>query len=77
MIPVNVLLVLDGKAWSLQMEERVLLHSSAWLGVFIYLIWATYGFTVEYVRTTEWRNPIRWPIFGPYVTLYLATVMFY
>jgi hypothetical protein len=32
---------------------------------------------VEYVGEIEWRNPIRWPVFGPYVFLYLATVMFY
>ena len=74
---VSVLLALNGKAWSLRMEERVLLHSSAWLGGFIYPIWAIFGYTVEYIRKTKWRDPIRWPIFGPYVTLYLATVMFY
>ncbi len=62
---VSVLLILGGKACSL------------WLGGFVYLIWAIYGYAVEYVRKTEWRNPIRWPIFGPYMTLYLATVMFY
>ena len=45
---VSVLLLLGGKTWSL------------WLGGFIYLIWAVYGYTV-----------------GPYVLLYLATVMFY
>ncbi|MCZ7546792.1 MAG: hypothetical protein M5R40_26195 [Anaerolineae bacterium] len=44
---------------------------------FIYLIWAVFGFAVEYVQGIEWRNPIRWSIFGPYVVLYLATVMLY
>jgi len=62
---VSVLLLLGGMAWSL------------WLGGFLYLIWATYGYSAEYVKRIEWRNPIRWPIFGPYVFLYLATVMFY
>jgi hypothetical protein len=62
---VSVLLLLGGKTWSL------------WLGGFIYLIWAVYGYTVEYAKGIQWRNPIRWPIFGPYVLLYLATVMFY
>jgi hypothetical protein len=62
---VSVLLLLGGKTWSL------------WLGGFIYLIWAVYGYTVEYAKGIQWRNPIRWPIFAPYVLLYLATVMFY
>jgi len=61
----SVLLLLGGKTWAL------------WLSGFIYLIWAIYGYTVEYAKRTEWRNPIRWPIFGPYVFLYLATAMFY
>ena len=62
---VSVLLLLGGMTWSL------------WLGGFLYLMWATYGFTVEYIKRIEWRNPIRWPIGGPYLFLYLATVMFY
>jgi hypothetical protein len=48
-----------------------------WLSGFIYLIWAIYGYLVEYVRGIQWRTPIRWSIFGPYIVLYLATVMFY
>jgi hypothetical protein len=62
---VSVLLLLGGKPWWL------------WLGGFIYLVWAIFGYIVEYIKEIEWRNPIRWPIFGPYVVLYLATVMFY
>ena len=64
-VVVSIILLLGGKTWSL------------WMSGFIYLIWALYGYTVEYVKRIEWRNPIRWPIFGPYVFLYLATVMFY
>ena len=62
---VSLLILLGGKPWSL------------WLGGFIYLIWATLGYTVEYVKDVQWRNPIRWSIFAPYIFLYLATVMFY
>jgi len=62
---VSVLLVLGGKTWSL------------WSGGFVYLIWAIYGYVVEYVKGIQWRNPIRWPVFGPYVLLYLATTMLY
>ena len=50
---------------------------SLWVGGSLYLVWATLGFVVEYVARIRWRNPIRWSIFGPYVFLYLATVMFY
>jgi hypothetical protein len=64
-VAVSILLLIAGKPWSL------------WLSGFLYLIWALYGYTVEYVRKIEWRNPIRWPIFGPYVFLYLSTIMFY
>ncbi len=62
---VSLALLLGGKTWSL------------WLGGFLYLVWAIYGYTVEYVKGIRWRNPARWPILGPYVLLYLATVMFY
>lgn len=62
---VSVLQLLGGEIWSL------------WLGGFVYLVWGVYGYMVEYVGEIEWRNPIRWPVFGPYVFLYLATVMFY
>jgi len=64
-VVVSIILLLGGKTWSL------------WMSGFIYLIWALYGYTVEYVKKIEWRNPIRWSVFGPYVFLYLATVMFY
>jgi hypothetical protein len=59
------ILLAGGKAWSL------------WVGGFIYLVWACFGYIVEYLSKIEWRNPIRWPIFSPYVVLYLATCMFY
>jgi hypothetical protein len=62
---VSVFLLIFGAAWS------------QYLGGFLYLVWATYGFTVEYVRRIKWRSPIRWPVFGPYVVLYLTTIIFY
>jgi hypothetical protein len=48
-----------------------------WLGGFIYLVWALFGYNVEYIHGIEWRNSLRWPILVPYVILYLSTVMFY
>jgi len=62
---VSLILLLGGKPWSL------------WLSGFLYLLWAIFGYSVEYVKKIEWRNSVRWPILGPYVLLYLATVMFY
>jgi len=62
---VSMLLLLNGKTWSF------------WLGGVIYLVWAVYGFAVEYIKKIQWRNPTRLPIFGPYLFLYLAAVMFY
>lgn len=50
---------------------------SLWIGGFIFLVWGIFGYTVEYVLKIKWRDPIRLPIFIPYVVLYLATIMFY
>lgn len=62
---ISVVLALGGEAWAF------------WLGGFIYLVWAVYGYSVEYLQKIEWRISIRWPILVPYICLYLATVMFY
>ncbi len=62
---ISVYFIYTGMSWSF------------WLGGFIYFIWAIYGYTVEYVRHIQWRSPINWSVLGPYVLLYLATVMFY
>jgi len=61
----SFIILRSGKEWAL------------WLGGFIYLAWAVFGYTVEYVKNIEWRNALRWSILVPYVILYLATVMFY
>jgi hypothetical protein len=62
---VSLALLLGGKPWGL------------WMGGFIFLVWAAYGYRVDYVKQIRWRNPIRGRIAGPYITLYLATIMFY
>ena len=54
-----------GKSWSF------------WLGGFLFLIYAIYGYRIDYVKKIQWRNPLRPSIMVPYVFLYLATVMFY
>jgi hypothetical protein len=50
---------------------------SFWLSGFLYLVWGLFGYVVEYRKKIQWRNPIRWSIFGPYIFLYLAMMMFY
>lgn len=64
-VAISVILLLGGKAWSF------------WLGGFLFLAYAAYGYWVDYVRRIPWRNPLRPSIVFPYVVLYLATVMFY
>jgi hypothetical protein len=62
---VSLVLLLGGKPWHL------------WLGGFLYTGWAAYGAFVDIARPVSWRSPIYWPVFGPYVLLYLSCMMFY
>jgi hypothetical protein len=62
---ISIILLLGGKSWSF------------WLGGFLFLIYATFGYWIDYVKGIKWRNPLRMDIMFPYVTLYLSTIMFY
>jgi hypothetical protein len=62
---ISIVILLGGKPWSF------------WLGGFLFLIYAAYGYRVDYVKKIPWRKPLDKSIMLPYVTLYLATVMFY
>ena len=62
---ISVVLLRGGKSWSF------------WLGGFLFLLYAAFGYWVDYVVKIQWRNPLRLSIMFPYVFLYLATVMFY
>jgi hypothetical protein len=62
---ISLVILLGGKPWSF------------WLGGFIFLIYAAYGYRIDYIKKIEWRKPLDKSILFPYVTLYLATVMFY
>jgi len=62
---ISIVLLRGGKTWSF------------WLGGFLFLAYAAYGYRVDYVQRIPWRNPLRLPIAFPYVFLYLSTVMFY
>ena len=62
---ISILLLLLGKSWSF------------WLGGFLFVVWAIFGYWIDYVKGINWRNPMQKGIMLPYVTLYLGTIMFY
>jgi len=62
---ISVILLRGGKSWSF------------WLGGFLFIVFAAFGYWVDYVAQIPFRNPIRLSVLVPYVLLYLATVMFY
>ena len=64
-VVISVLLILNGKSWSF------------WLGGFLFLLFAAFGYWIDYVLRIQWRNPLRISIAIPYVFLYLGTAMFY
>jgi hypothetical protein len=62
---ISIILLRGGKSWSF------------WLGGFLFLLYAAFGYWVDYVAQIPFRNPVRLSVAIPYVFLYLATVMFY
>ena len=62
---VSLLLLAGGKSWSF------------WLGGFLFMVYAAFGYQVDYVKKIQWRKPLVPRIMFPYITLYLVTVMFY
>ncbi len=62
---ISVILLLGGKSWSF------------WLGGFLFVLFAAFGYWVDYVAQIPFRNPLQLSVLVPYVFLYLATVMFY
>jgi len=62
---VSLVLLIGRKPWHL------------WLAGFLYAAWAIVGYTVDRARPVEWRSPILWPVFIPYVLLYLSSLMTY
>jgi len=61
----SIVLLLRGNPWYF------------WIAGFLYGVWAVYGYIVDIARPVQWRSPIYWPVFGPYVLLYLSSLMFY
>jgi hypothetical protein len=61
----SLVLWTGGKPWDL------------WLAGFLYAAWAILGYVVDIARPVEWRSPILWPVFIPYVLLYVSSSMLY
>lgn len=64
-IIVSIILMRGGKSWAF------------WSAGFVFLLYAAFGFWVDYIAKIEFRNPLNLTVAIPYVFLYLATVMFY
>jgi len=64
-VVISIILMRGGKSWTF------------WLGGFLFLVYAIFGYWVDYVAQIPFRNPVRLSIAIPYVFTYLATVMFY
>ena len=62
---ISVILLRGGKEWYF------------WLGGFLFVVYAAFGFWVDYVARIQFRSPVRVSVMIPYVLLYLATYMFY
>jgi len=62
---ISIILLRGGKSWSF------------WLGGFLFLLYAAFGYWVDFVARIPFRNPLRLSAAIPYVILYLATIMFY
>ncbi|MEJ2448532.1 MAG: hypothetical protein P8Y37_11425 [Anaerolineales bacterium] len=62
---ISLVILFGGKSWSF------------WLGGFLFIAFAAYGYWIDYVKQINWRKPLRKDIMFPYVTLYLGTIMFY
>lgn len=51
--------------------------ASFWFAGVAYAAWAVVGYIVDVANPIDWRQPILWQVFVPYVALYLAAQMFY
>jgi hypothetical protein len=62
---ISILLFIEGKGWYF------------WLGGILFVAFSGFGYWIDYIKGINWRNPLRKDVMFPYVTLYLATIMFY
>ena len=63
-LPLGAWLILGGQSWRL------------YAGPLLLALWAALGAAVDLWRRIEWRTPIRWSVFVPYVALYFWGQMF-
>jgi hypothetical protein len=52
-------------------------HWTLWAGGFLFIVFAAFGYWVDYVARIPFRSPLDPALAVPYIALYLATVMFY
>lgn len=62
---ISITLLWGGKSWSF------------WLGGFLFVLYAAFGYGIDFIVKVPFRNPLHLSVVIPYVILYLATVMFY
>jgi hypothetical protein len=63
-LPVGMWLIFTEQSWRL------------YVGPILLALWAALGAAADLWRRIEWRAPIRWGIFVPYVALYFWAQMF-
>lgn len=63
-LPIGLWLVGTGAPWQL------------YVGPMLFAAWAAFAGWVDRLARLEWRRPIRWTVFGPYVFMYVAAQMF-
>ena len=63
-LPLGVWLLLDGQSWRL------------YAGPLLMAAWALFGAVVDLARPRQWRWPIVWNVFVPYLALYFSAQMF-
>ena len=64
-VMISIYLLLNKRPWAF------------WFGGFLFLIFAAFGYYIDYIKHISWRKPIVPQVMFPYVTLYLAMIMFY
>jgi hypothetical protein len=64
-VMVSLVLLISGKSWYL------------WLAGFLYAVWAVFGYVVDIAHPIVWRSPVQLSVLVPYVSLYMAGLMFY
>ena len=58
--PLGILFWVSGQAWHF------------WLAFVLFTVWAMFGYVIDILRPINWRDPIRWQIFVPYLVLHIS-----